>query len=140
MRFALALLVLIPTSAFARDHQELVCSGIAEPKDVERMPIFVHFFESRAKDGESRDERLSSVYQGKLFQGARVNKSGDPSKDAPITLSSGKQTRFKGTYTLEHTGDTWTMKLAGKLTADPSAKKPEYTDITVALPCVDLSI
>ena len=141
MRLALAFgLVLLASPAFARDHQELVCSGIAEPPDVERMPIFIHFFESRAKDGESRDEHLSSVYQGKLFQAARVNKTGNPSKDAPIVLKSGKQVRFNGKYTLEQIGDTWTMKLVGKLTADPSAKKVELTEITVSLPCVDLSI
>ena len=127
--------------AFARDHLELVCSAVASPADGgEKMPLFIHFFESRASDGESRDEVLSNVYQGRLFQGKRLNKSAGNSTNAPIILRAGTRIRFRGTYTLVGPVGAYVMKLEGKLTDDPSARKVTYREVTVALPCVDLSI
>jgi len=64
-----------PSVALARDHLELVCSGVVtSPKDGgERIPLFFHFFDSRASDGASRDHRLSTIYQGKMFQAHYLN-------------------------------------------------------------------
>jgi hypothetical protein len=120
---------------------ELVCSAVASPADGgEKMPVFIHFFESRARDGESRDEKLSNIYQGRLYQGAHVNKSGGKSVDVPIVISAGKRVRFRGTYTLAGPPESYTLRLTGKLTEDPMAKKVEYREVAVDLPCVDLSI
>lgn len=127
--------------AFARDHLELVCSAVASPADGgEKMPVFVHFFESRAKDGESRDEVLSSVYQGRLFQGRHVNKAAGSSTNAPIVLKTGKRVRFRGTYTLVGPPKAYVLSLKGQLTDDPSARKVTYREVALDLPCVDLSI
>ena len=127
--------------AFARDHLELVCSAVASPADGgEKMPVFIHFFESRASDGESRNEVLSNIYQGRLFQGKHLNKSEPYSTDAPIVLKDGKRVRFRGTYTLVGPPDAYTMKIKGQLTDDPSARKVTYREVAVDLPCVDLSI
>jgi hypothetical protein len=143
-RSLLLVVVLVAGSsnvAFARDHLELVCSAVASPADGgEQMPVFIHFFESRASDGESRDEVLSNIYQGRLFQGKRVNKSEPYSTNAPIVLKDGKRVRFRGTYTLGGPPDAHVMRLKGQLTDDPSARKVTYREVTVDLPCVDLSI
>src|SRR5207302_8028096 len=96
--------------AFARDHQELVCSAVAKPKDNgDKIPLFIHFFENRSSDGQSRDETLSTVYQGKLFQAQRVNSTGDFSKDAAIVLKAGTAIRFRGKYTIENTSSGYVM-------------------------------
>ena len=85
--------------AFARDHQELVCSVVVQPKDGgEKMPVFIHFFEHRAADGTSREETLSNIYQGALFQATRLNSTADFSKNASIVLTSGTSIRFRGKY------------------------------------------
>lgn len=126
--------------AFARDHLELVCAGLASPADGgEKMPVFIQFFESRARDGESRDETLSNIYQGHLFQGKRVNKTGSSSTNAALVLKEGKRVRFRGTYTLAGSGGSYTLTLRGQLTDDPSARKVTYREVAVDLPCVDLS-
>lgn len=120
---------------------ELVCSGVAEPADgSEKQPLFIHFFESRAKDGTSRDEVASTIYQGKLFRSSSVNKTGNFAKGATLALKAGAQARFRGTYSLVKIGSSLSLEVSGKLTADPSEKKPAYHDVKVSLPCVDLSI
>ncbi len=126
--------------AFARDHVELVCAAVASPADGgEKMPVFIHFYEHRASDGESREETLSNIYQGRLFQGKHVNKV-EYSTDAAIVLKDGKRVRFRGTYTLVGASDKYTLKLRGQLTDDPSARKVTYREVAVDLPCVNLSI
>ena len=127
------------STAHARDHLELVCSAVADTKP-EHTPLFVHFFEHRANDGVSRVERLSTIYQDVHFKASSTNKTGDFSKDVPLVLKAGNKVRFRGTYSLVKTGDRFSLKLAGKVTVDPSAKKSELTDVATELPCVDLSI
>jgi hypothetical protein len=127
------------STAYARDHMELVCSAVADTKP-ERTPMFVHFFEHRANDGVSRVERLSTIYQDVHFRASSTNKTADFSKDVPLVLKAGNRVRFRGTYSLVKTGDTFSLKLAGKVSVDPSAKKPDSTEVAVELPCVDLSI
>jgi len=127
--------------AFARDHMELVCSAVAEPADgSENQPLFIHFFESRAKDATSRDEVASTIYQGKLFRSSWLNKSDGLAKAAPLVLKAGTQVRFRGTYSLVQTNSSYALEVVGKLTADPRARKPVYHDVKLSLPCVDLSI
>jgi hypothetical protein len=139
---ATALIIGSGTVAFARDHMELVCATVAEAKGGgDKVPLFIQMFENRAADGTSRDETLSTVYQGKLFQATRVNRSGGFSKDAPLVLSSGKAIRFRGTYTLLHTASgAYALKLVGKVNEDPPARAVTFREVTATLPCVDLSI
>src|SRR5450631_3066871 len=111
--FALALLVAFTNVAHARDHMELVCSAVGAPKDGgEKVALFVHMFEHRADDGTSRDEELSTIYQGKLFTAEHRNKTGNLSKDVKFSLANGKAIRFRGTYTLESDGDHYVLKLS----------------------------
>src|SRR4051812_13060223 len=97
--------------ADARDHQELVCAGVAPaPKGGgDQMPVFIHFFESRNKDGSSRDEVLSTIYQGKLFKSSSVNKAGNLAKDAAFALKAAAATHIKGKYTVEQKGDAYSL-------------------------------
>lgn len=127
--------------AHARDHMELVCSAVADAKDGgDHIPLFIHMFESRAADGTSRDEVLSTIYQGVLFQADHSNKTGGFSTKVEITLVNGKATRFRGTYSLAQAGDGYALKLAGEVNEDPSAKNGEFRAVTGTLKCVDLSI
>jgi hypothetical protein len=127
--------------AYARDHMELVCAAVAEAKDGgDKIALFVHMFENRASDGRSRDETLSTIYQGKLFQATRVNKSGGWSTEAPIVLKAGSEIRFRGTYTLAPDGDGYVLRLKGEVNDDPRAKKAEFRAAVGSLSCVDLSI
>jgi hypothetical protein len=125
--------------AHARDHMELVCSAVGDPKDGgDKIPLFIHMFESRASDGESRDEVLSTIYQGVLFQATHLNKTGGFSTKVKISLDNGKTTRFRGTYSLVQAGNGYALKLAGEVKDEPSAK--EVRAVTATLKCVDLSI
>lgn len=127
-----ATLVLGARAAHARDHQELVCAGVAAAKDGgEGMPVFIHFFESRAKDGESRDEVSSTEVAGKLYTSKWLNKTGDFAKDAPLTLKAGNRVYIKGKYSVVQSGDSYTLKITGKL---------DKRDLDATLPCTDLSI
>ena len=90
-----------------------MCSAVADAKDAgDKIPLFVHLFENRSADGVSRDETLSTIYQGALFQATRVNKSG--------TFSTGK--------------------LSGEVNDQPSEQKPTFRAAAASLTCVDLSI
>ena len=127
--------------AFARDHMELVCTAVAVATDSgDKISLFIHLFENRSSDGRSRDETLSTIYQGKLFQAARVNRSGGLSTDAAIVLKSGSEIRFRGTYTLVSAGDGYVLKLKGEVNDDPRAKKPAFRAAAASLTCADLSI
>ena len=120
---------------------ELACSAVAEAKDGgEKMPLFIHLLDSRSSDGASRDETLSNIYQGKLFQATHVNKSAGFSKAAPIVLKAGKAIRFRGTYTIEKASGEYQLKLTGELNDDPSTRKAAYRDVAATLTCVNLSI
>jgi len=127
--------------AHARDHMELVCSAVADAKDGgDKIPLFIHMFESRASDGMNRDEMLSTIYQGVLFQATHVNKTGRFSSKVKISLDHGKTTRFRGTYSLVQKGDGYALKLEGEVNDDPPAKKAEFRAASATLSCVDLSI
>lgn len=135
LRLAAGLLLVTASVAHARDHTELVCAAVIDAKDGgDKVPLFVHFFESRAADGQSRNEVLSTVYQGQLFQGRHLNKSADPESRVPIVLGAKKRVRFRGMY-------TWTgtkLTLEGKVFDDPAKKAAR--DVTAELICTDLSI
>jgi hypothetical protein len=138
---ACALLIAFTHVAHARDHLELVCAAVSDAKDGgEKVPLFVRMFEHRADDGQSRDEELSTIYQGALFQASHRNKTGDFSKGVKISLTNAKAIRFRGTYTLESAGDGYALKLTGEVNEDPFARKAEFRAVTATLPCVDLSI
>jgi len=131
-----------PSVALARDHLELVCSGVVtSPKDGgERIPLFFHFFDSRASDGASRDQRLSTIYQGKMFQAHYLNK--DEKSDVAIVLKRAEQVRFKGAYAVDNKGGNgpFTLHVVGKINEAPSAKRPAYREVDEMIPCIDLSI
>jgi hypothetical protein len=125
--------------AHARDHMELVCSAVGDAKDGgDKIPLFIHMFESRASDGTSRDEVLSTIYQGVLFQASHLNKTGGFSTKVKISLDNGKTTRFRGTYSLVQAGNGYALKLAGEVNDEPSGK--EFRAVSATLKCVDLSI
>lgn len=127
--------------AFARDHMELVCSAVADVKDGgDKIPLFIHLFESRSEDGKHRDETLSTIYQRKLFQATRVNKSAGFTKDAPIVLTAGTAIRFRGTYTIDNSSGAYMLKVAGAVNDDPSAPAPTFRNVAATLTCVNLSI
>jgi hypothetical protein len=127
--------------AFARDHMELVCTAVTDAKDGgDKIPLFIHLFESRSSNGVDRDEMLSTIYQGKHFQATRVNKSGTFSKDAPIVLKLGTTIRFRGKYTIDQVGSDYVLKLNGEVNDDPPARKATFRTAAATLTCVDLSI
>ena len=126
--------------ALARDHLELVCSGVAKPNDGgDRIPLFFHLFESRA-NGLSRAEDLSTIYQGHMFTARHLNKW-DGAKRT-VALEHDGRVRFKGVYAFDNKNGNgpFTLHVVGKVNDDPSAKKAEYRDVDETLPCVDLSI
>ncbi len=134
-----------PGVAAARDHAELVCSGVTTPKPNDggdRIALFFHFFESRARGGVHRDEWLSTIYQGRMFQGHHLNKAGGPGSGGPIVLKQNTQIRFQGNYTVDYKGGTSppTLHVVGKVNEDPAAKRATFRDIDETLTCVDLSI
>jgi hypothetical protein len=141
MKAALAVTLLLGFAhvAHARDHMELVCSAVGDAKDGgDKIPLFIHMFESRASDGTSRDEVLSTIYQGVLFQATHLNKTGGFSTKVKISLDNGKTTRFRGTYSLVQAKNGYALKLAGEVNDEPSAK--EFRSVTATLACTDLSI
>lgn len=141
--FLVALLLLVPTSAHARDSLQLVCTGIVmKPADGgERIALFFHFFESRAADGVSRDEYLSTIYQGQLFQGHYLNKGKDK-MGAAIVLENAAHVRFDGKYTVDNKRGTapYTMHVIGRINELPSEVKASYRAVDEILSCTDLSI
>jgi hypothetical protein len=141
MKAALAVMLLLGSAhlAHARDHMELVCSAVADSKDGgDKIPLFIHMFENRASDGTSREETLSTIYQGALFQATHLNKTGGFSTKVKVTLVNGKAIRFRGTYSLVQKGERYGLKLDGEVNDDPSAK--EFRKVSATLECKDLSI
>ena len=134
-----AAVLLAPTAAFARDSTQYVCSAVvAKPADKgEPLGLFVHFYEHRATDGESREEILDTVYQAKLFQGIHLNK--DDKAPVAIQLKAGTAKYFDGKYQLELKGGKATLHVVGKVIVDPTDAKSGRA-IDAKLPCVDLSI
>jgi len=135
------LLVAFANVAHARDHMELVCSAVGDAKDGgDKVPLFIHMFESRASDGESREEVLSTIYQGVLFQASHINKTGNLSSGVKVSLEHGKGIRFRGKYTLASAKDGYVLKLAGEVNDLPSEGNGSFRAVTATLKCVDLSI
>jgi hypothetical protein len=138
----LALLFTFSAPAFARDSSHLVCSGFMAAKpDPDNYGISVQFDEGRSDDGSSRLETLSSVWQGSLFQGSRVNSKDGFGENGTITMAAkddAKKIFYKGKYSLVAAGKGYKLSLKGLLNVDPSdASSPET--ISTTLPCVDIS-
>src|SRR6516162_2945884 len=73
----LALSLSATSAALGRDSSRLVCSGIAEIDGVspEKIALSIDFVDHRAMGGVNREYVLSSIYQGKLFQGKIISTS-----------------------------------------------------------------
>jgi hypothetical protein len=128
--------------AFARDSAHYVCSAIGEFRDGEattQIGISIDFFDQRAENGNARKYVLSSVYQGKLFQGSMIDRS-DKFGQGSVTLKNGRSQFYAGSFKLEQQngGGSYAMSLDGKITDDPNSRKSYPVKAT--LPCVDLSI
>jgi hypothetical protein len=137
---ALALGVCVSTAAFARDSSRYVCSGFADlgsPAD-DKMGISIDFYDSRAPGGNGRKFVLSSIYQGKLFQGSLINK--DENDQGKVALKNGRRQLFVGSFKIDKAqDDSYTMSLDGKINNDPGSSKT-LQPAKAKLPCVDLSL
>jgi hypothetical protein len=139
---ALTICVCLPGAALARDSSRYVCSAVVEYQ-IERSPsqigMSIDFLDTRAENGDSRKYQLSSIYQGKLFQGVMIDRSENYGQGT-ITLKSGESQLYVGRFKLEQRpDDSYVMVLDGKINDDPAAGKTLYP-IKARLPCVDLSV
>jgi hypothetical protein len=139
---AAAIGLCLPVNAFARDSARYVCSAVAsfraEGADTQ-IGISIDFFDSRAEGGNARKYVLSSIYQGKLFQGSMIDRS-DKFGEGSVSLKSGKSELYVGKFKLEAENDNnYAMAIDGKINDDPNSGKKLYP-ITAKLPCVNLSI
>jgi len=137
-----ALVLSLPGAALARDSSRYVCSGVvafrAEGADTQ-IGISIDFFDSRAENGSARKYVLSSIYQGKLFQGSMIDRS-DNFGQGSISLKNGKSELFAGKFKLEpQQDDRYVMAIDGKINDDPADGKNQFP-ITAKLPCLNLSI
>jgi len=139
---ALAFGLCVCGAAFSRDSSRIVCSGVAEfvsSGSLEKIGISIDFLDVRAPRGIGREYILSSIYQGKLFQGSIIDKS-DNYGQGRIILKNAQVEFFVGTFKLEiGQNNAYTMELDGKINDDPRGGKTLYL-IKAKLPCVDLSI
>ena len=137
----LAGVVASPAIAHAGDGLRMVCSAVFTPKDdAGRLGLFIYFQEQRARDGESRDEYLNTIYQGHHFKGHHLSTGDADGAPVPIKLQFGKQVLFKGTYARHIMGDgPYSIDLAGRVNEDPSASKPSWRVIEVSMTCTDIS-
>jgi hypothetical protein len=138
---ALAICLCASGTAFARDSSRYVCSAVAELKGdgaTWRIGISIDFFDSRAESGDARKYVLSSIYQGKLFQGSMIDRS-DKFGQGSVFLKNGRSLLFAGSFKLEQQkDDSWVMAIDGKLNDDPAAGTKTYP-VKAKLPCMDLS-
>jgi hypothetical protein len=137
-----AIVLCLPGAALARDSSRYVCSGVAAFRDDgadTQIGISIDFFDSRAENGSARKYVLSSIYQGKLFQGSMIDRS-DKFGEGSISLKNGQSELFAGKFKLEpQPDDSYVMSIDGKINDDPADGKKQYP-ITAKLPCVNLSI
>jgi hypothetical protein len=136
---ALAFGLCVASAAFARDSSRYVCSGFAElgGDSADKMGISIDFYDSRAPGGSGRKFVLSSIYQGKLFQAAILDKAEDRGQ---IALKNSQRKLFVGSFKLEKAQDeSYTMSLDGKINDDPGSSKT-LQPAKAKLPCVDLSL
>lgn len=130
-------------SALARDSSRYVCSGVAQmggDGGTSQIGISIDFFDSRADNGNARKYVLSSIYQGKLFQGTVIDRS-DKFGQGTVTLKNGRSRLYAGSFKLEQQqgSDNYVMSIDGKITDDPTGDAKLYP-VKVSLPCVDLSV
>jgi len=131
-------------TALARDSSRFVCSGITDLRDgdaVSKLGISIDFFDSRfGKGGDARKYVLSSIYQGKLFQGWWIDRSANFGQGT-VTLKNGRSRLYEGSFKLERQkdGDSYMMSIDGKITDDPSSGG-KLLPVKASLPCVDLSV
>ncbi len=139
---ALAAGVLLCGTAQARDSARYVCSAVTEitvEGAPEKLGVSIDFFDSRAENGNARKYVLSTVYQGKLFQGSVIDR-GEVFGTGTIAMKNGQTQFYVGKFKLEQQqDDSYTMVLDGKVNDDPAAGKKLYP-IKAKLPCVDLSV
>jgi hypothetical protein len=138
---ALALGLCVSSAAFARDSSRIVCSGIAEygaTGNLDKIGVSMDFLERRAGSGGNREIILSSIYQGKLFQGSMINTSDE--FQGRIVMKNGASQFYAGGFKLMPGQDgKYTMILDGKINDDPSGGNT-LAPIKARLSCVDLSI
>lgn len=152
-RFGLSALafinVFLPKAGWAGDSQTLVCAGQASlgfNEAAHLVPVSITYFDSRATDGISRLITVSAVYQNRLFQGTYLNRSTDANPvHAAIQLKNAitpGKVLMKGKYTLQQDvrDGSYSLKLDGLMTADPSAAAVNYESATASLACSDISI
>ena len=130
-------------TALARDSSRQVCSGIADLRDgdaVSKLGISIDFFDSRFGKGDARRYVLSSIYQGKLWQGAWIDRSANFAQGT-VTLKNGRSRLYEGSFKLERQkdGDSYVMSIEGKITDDPESGG-KLLPVKASLPCVDLSV
>jgi hypothetical protein len=125
----------------ARDSARYVCSAIVELRvegGSRQIGISIDFFDGRAESGDARKYTLSSIYQGKLFQGTVIDRS-DKFGQGRIALKNGRSELYVGSFKLEkQRSDSYAMSLDGMINDDPARGKMLYS-IKTRLPCVDLS-
>ena len=135
--------------ALARDSAHLICAGyLAAAPGLDNYGFAVQFDESRADDGESRNEMLSTVWVGKLYQGVRFNSNDDFGKNGTILMVAAVGTNtffFNGTYNIIQSGNSsssknyrYKMKLKGKLNTNP-ADVLSVQNVSTTLNCMDIS-
>jgi hypothetical protein len=139
---AVAIGLCLSGTAFARDSSRYVCSAVADYQAdgaASQIGVSIDFFDSRAEGGSARKYVLSSIYQGKLFQGAIIDR-GETFGQGSITLKNGQSELFVGKFKLEQQkDDSYVMAIDGKINDDPASGKKLYP-IKANLPCVNLSV
>ena len=124
---------------FARDSMHLVCAGFMEQEPgPSNYGISVIFDEYRS-DGSIRNESLSSVFAGNLYQG--INIDSDWGEKQSITIASKADSKyifFKGQYqVISNTNGKYELTLVGQMNLEPDGSAGE--DISTTLGCVDIS-
>lgn len=142
-KFLACLVVLlgISGSAFARDSSHLVCTGFVG-EDGDKYGIAILFDDTRASDGESRNETLSTVWAGELYQGVRVN-SDDLGRKGPITMTHkerSEQVFFSGEYELIQTrSGAYRLGINGEINLSPTTETSSSIPVATTLKCTDIS-
>jgi hypothetical protein len=138
------LLLVLTGSALARDSAHYVCTGFIGEKS-DKYGIAIQFDEHRGHDGASRDEMLSAVWAGTLYQGIRNNQNDDFGQNGKIAMiDSAKETFFKGKYNLvskvKSDGDSaWDLQLDGIFDLSPDGSESTPVKTSVLLSCIDIS-
>lgn len=145
MKIALVLSLLCAVPAVARDSSHLICAGYmtAEPGP-DNYGFAVQFDESRARDGESRLEVLSTVWAGNLYQGRRINSNHGFGENGTVVMTgkaNANETLYNGSYNIikdAKTGD-YQLELKGDFNTTPGNSLPPVEQISTTLNCVNIS-